>query len=71
MDLKLVSMNTIMIVTFPLCYGIFVPSWTNVLYSIIVQENKVPLGEALAFVKGYNGNKYAFFNTVTPSFILI
>ena len=45
----------------PLCYGTFVPSWTNVLYSIIAQDNVVPSREVMTFIKGCNGNGYSFF----------
>ena len=44
-----------------LCYGTFIPAWSNVLYSIINWENTLPSGEATDFVQGCYGDGYAFF----------
>ena len=44
-----------------LCFGNQILSWTNILFSIISQDNAVTLGEVSAFVSGCNGNGYSFF----------
>lgn len=54
-----------------LCFGTQVLSWTNILYSIISQDNALPLGETSAFVKGCSGNGYSFPSKVAESFMSI
>ena len=45
----------------PLCFGTQVLTWDNVLYTIISQDNAIPLGEAFAFVKSYVQKEYNCF----------